>query len=143
MWFQAVERSCGLDEAVELDAQAWRGFAPIEARRIMARLQLTENGGLDALESALGQRMYAVLNRQSFERKEGMLRFFMNECRVQTSRKRKDLPDFSCKSVGLVEFTEFARAIDPRIKTRCIACPPDVHPADYYCGWEFSIDEQT
>lgn len=139
LWFQAVEQAFGLDKAIELDAEAWRGFAPIEARRIKARLGLPEKGGLDALEIALGHRLYAVLNRQTVEREEDKLLFHMNECRVQQARKRKDLPDFPCKSVGLVEFTEFAKAIDPRIQTRCISCPPDGHPAHFYCGWEFNL----
>jgi len=65
--------------------------------------------------------------------------FRMNQCRVQLARQRKNMPDFPCKSVGLVEYTNFARAIDPRIQTRCIACPPDEHPSDYYCAWEFWI----
>ena len=55
--------------------------------------------------------------------------FVMRDCRVQSARKRKGLPDFPCKSVGVVEYGEFAKTIDPRIRTRCIACPPDAHAA--------------
>jgi hypothetical protein len=44
--------------------------------------------------------------------------------------------------VGLVEYSTFAAEIDPRIKTDCIACPPDEHPDDYYCGWKFWIEEE-
>ena len=35
--------------------------------------------------------------------------------------------------------SERAKTIDPRIKTRCIGCPPDQHPDNYWCAWEFSI----
>jgi len=42
--------------------------------------------------------------------------------------------------VGIVEYSTFAKEIDPRIKTRCIVCPPDKHPDDYYCAWEFVIE---
>ena len=45
------------------------------------------------------------------------------------------------KSVGLVEYAEFAKTIDPRIKTICIACPPDKHPDEYYCAWKFYIND--
>jgi hypothetical protein len=65
----------------------------------------------------------------------------MLDCRVQSARKRKGLADHPCKSVGIVEYTEFAKTIDPRITTRCIACPPDVHPEEFWCAWEFSLQE--
>jgi hypothetical protein len=141
LWFQAVERRRGLDEAIAADAEAWERFSPIEARRIKQLLGLPERPGLEGLARALEYRLYAVLNRQTVELAEGRLRFFMNECRVQRARLRKGLPDFPCKPVGLVEYGEFARAIDPRLRARCITCPPDDHPADYFCGWEFWLEE--
>jgi len=65
----------------------------------------------------------------------------MNNCRVQYARKQRNLPDFPCKPVGVVEYGDFAKTIDPRIKTRCISCPPEPHPENYYCAWEFTIEE--
>jgi len=139
LWFQAVEKAHGLDEAIKLDAEAWRRFSPLEAKRIKALLGLPDNGGLEALQTALDYRLYAVLNRQSSELADGVLRFTMNDCRVQSARKRKGLPDFPCKPVGLVEYATFAETIDPRIETRCVACPPDNHPDEFFCRWEFRL----
>ncbi len=139
LWFQAVERVHGIDEAIRADTEAWEKFSPIEAGRIKRLLDLREQAGLEGLREALEYRMYAVLNRQSSEYVNGRLRFYMNDCRVQSARKRRGLPDFPCKPVGLVEYATFAKTIDPRIETTCIACPPDDHPDDYYCGWEFRI----
>ncbi|MCP4674716.1 MAG: hypothetical protein GY854_04215 [Deltaproteobacteria bacterium] len=143
LWFQAVEHSQNMERAIELDAEAWSRFSPIEAKRIKQFLGLPENGGLEALQEALEYRLYAVLNKQHSEMLEGKLRFYMNDCRVQSARKRKGLPDFPCKPVGLVEYETFAHTIDSRIRTRCITCPPDEHPEEYYCAWEFWIDETT
>ena len=141
LWFQAVERRRGLDEAIAADTEAWERFSPLEAARIKRLLGLPDRPGLDGLEQALEYRLYAVLNRQSAVRDGDRLQFFMNECRVQSARKRRGLPDFPCRPVGLVEYSKFAEAIDPRIRTRCIACPPDAHPDEYYCGWEFWIED--
>jgi len=103
-------------------------------------LGLPEQAGLDGLKQALNFRLYAYINKQSFiEETENSFVFQMNECRVQVARKRKGLDDYPCKSGGLVEYTNFAEAIDSRIKTECIACPPDKHPEEYYCAWRFSI----
>ncbi|MGB9803081.1 DUF6125 family protein [Desulfofundulus sp.] len=141
LWFQAVEREHGMEAAIRADAAAWEQFTVNEARRIMQLHGIPENGGIPALKKALGYRLYALLNRQEIvDVDENRIIFRMNDCRVQSARKRKKLPDFPCKTVGLVEYAGFARAIDPRIKTRCICCPPDEHPQEYYCAWEFWID---
>ena len=140
LWFQAVEEKYGMDAAIEADKKAWEKFTVIEAKRIKTMLGLPENGGLEALEKALEFRLYAFINKQeTVWRDEKTLEFRMKECRVQSARKRKQLPDFPCKPVGLVEYSGFAATIDSRIKTRCICCPPDAHPDEYHCAWEFSI----
>ncbi|MDH3543913.1 MAG: DUF6125 family protein [Desulfuromonadales bacterium] len=138
LWFQAVEQQYGIDTAIEIDTAAWEKFTVVEAKRIMARLGLEPGGGIPALVECLKHRLYARLNLQeSVEVSDARVVFRMVDCRVQSARKRKGLPDFPCKSVGLVEYAGFARTIDPRIKTNCIACPPDQHPAEFWCAWEF------
>lgn len=140
LWFQAVERRCGMETAIELDGQAWEKYTQIEAQRIMKRLGLQPGAGIPGLMQALEFRLYAYINRQSVvEYSDQHCIFRMESCRVQDARKRKNLPDFPCKPVGILEYTYFARTIDPRIETRCIACPPDPHPAEYCCSWEFRI----
>lgn len=142
LWFQAVENKCGIDTAIELDGQAWEQFTQIEAKRIMKRLNIKPGGGIPALIQALKFRLYAFINVQEVtEVSENRCVFRMLNCRVQEARKRKNLPDFPCKPVGIIEYTYFAKTIDSRIKTRCVACPPDPHPEDYYCCWEFTIEE--
>lgn len=142
LWFQAVENKCGIDTAIELDGQAWEQFTQIEAKRIMTRLNIKPGGGIPALIQALKFRLYAFINVQEVtEVSENRCVFRMLNCRVQEARKRKNLPDFPCKPVGIIEYTYFAKTIDSRIKTRCVACPPDPHPEDYYCCWEFTIEE--
>ncbi len=141
LWFLQVEKAHGLEEAIQLDAQAWEQFTVVEAKRIMKRLGIAPGGGLPALKLALGYRLYAYLNVQEIiDVDDHTILFRMNECRVQQARQREHRPDFPCKPVGLVEYANFARTIDPRIRTRCIACPPDAHPADFWCAWEFSIE---
>jgi len=138
-WFLAVEERLGMETAIELDTKSWACFSPVEARRIMQTFDIPAGGGLDALEKALGFRLYAAVNRQEAERVDGhTLRFRMVECRVQQARQRKGLPPFPCKSVGLVEYTQFARTVDPRIETKCVHAPPD-EVTDCNCTWEFRL----
>ena len=141
-WFQAVEKEYGLDKAIELDVAQWRRFTVIEAKRIMKRFDIKEGEGIPALMKALQFRVYANINVQEIvEISNTRCVFRMNNCRVQYARNQRNLPDFPCKPVGIVEYGDFAKTIDPRIKTRCIACPPDGHPDEYYCAWEFTIEQ--
>jgi hypothetical protein len=141
VWFQAVEQAHGLEAAMAADTEAWRRFAPIEARRIMRRFDIADGGGLEALAQVLSRRMYAAVNEWSIEGPtDGVLRFHMVTCRVQVARHRKSLPPFPCKPVGTVEFTSLAQAVDPRIQVRCLACPPDQREDDApWCAWEFTL----
>ncbi len=140
LWFLAVEGKFDQDTAIELDGIAWETFTVIEAKRIMKRHRIEPGGGIPALAKALCCRMYALINNNEIvEQTDTRLVYRMNNCRVQDARKRKGLPDFPCKPVGLIEYTGFARTIDPRIETRCIACPPDEGERDYACSWEFTI----
>ena len=142
LWFQTVEKSHGMEAAIAADVEAWRSFTVIEAKRIMERLGMKPGGGIPALVECLKHRLYARLNLQDVtEQTATRVVFRMLDCRVQSARKRRGLADFPCRPVGMVEYAEFAKAIDPRIKMNCVACPPDDHPEEYWCAWEFTIDE--
>ncbi len=141
IWFQAVEKQQGMNDAKRCNDTCWSRFSPFEAMRIKKLLNLPENGGIPALKKALAFRLYALINRQSIEDvDENCFIFRMNACRVQDARKRRGLPDYPCKSAGLVEYPRFADTIDSRIRTECVGCPPDDHPDDWFCAWKFTLD---
>jgi len=67
-WFLAAEpKRFNMETAIDLDASSWKRFAVAEARRIMTTFNIPANGGLEALEKALGLRLYAVINSQRTE----------------------------------------------------------------------------
>ena len=140
VWFQAVEFESGMNDAKRCNDSCWAHFSPFEAWSIKKYLDLPQKPGLEGLKKALGFRLYARINTQSFiDESSDSFIFQMNECRVQHARKRKGLDDYPCKSGGIVEYTYFARSIDSRISTECIGCPPDEHPDEWYCAWRFKI----
>ncbi|MDT8273977.1 MAG: DUF6125 family protein [Desulfomonilia bacterium] len=143
LWFQEIEQGEEMFTAKRTNDTCWTSFSPYEAFRIRRLCSLPEQSGIMGLRQALSMRMYAVVNRQSFEMDDGgkTLIFRMENCRVQSKRKEKGLDDYPCKSAGMVEYSTFARAIDPRISTACIACPPDPHPDSFFCAWRFTIEK--
>ena len=140
VWFQAVEFSSGMEDARRCNELCWAQFSPYEAWTIKKYLNLSEKPGIEGLKKALNFRVYARINTQSIvdEGPDGFV-LQMNECRVQSARRRKGLDDHHCKSAGLIEYSYFARAVDSRIQTECIACPPDEHPEEWYCAWRFKV----
>jgi hypothetical protein len=144
LWFQAVEQEYGMDAAVTMDRKVWKQYAGIEARRIKERLGLPERGGLDALETAFENRLFTHVNESEILRPdEKSLIFTMKTCRVQAARERRGMPLFPCRSVGLVEFPVFARAIDSRVVTECLSCPPETQAGTRYCSWKFTLAETS
>jgi len=142
VWFQAVESTRDMFDAKRCNDTCWTRFSPFEAWSIKEFLSLPDYAGLDGLRKALRFRMYARVNVQSIiDESPTSVVFQMNDCRVQSARKRRGLEDYPCKSAGLVEYRMFGEAIDPRILTECIGCPPDTHPDEWHCAWRFTLKE--
>ena len=148
LWFQAVEDADGLEAAIAADEKAMAGFAANEGRRLKEFLGLPERPGLDGLEQALKFRLYAHLNEHAAVREAGRpgapeaLVFRMKTCRVQAARERKGMAAFPCRSVGIIEYTKFAQAIDPCIQVECLSCPPQRSDGEAWCAWRFTVLEQ-
>lgn len=139
-WFLAAEKLLNLDKAIEIDTESWRIFTIVEAKRIMKEFNIPANSDLDGLKKALELRLYASINLQEIKfESPNELVLKMKTCRVQAARERKNLEFFPCKPVGIEEYTGFAKTINPKIKTECIACPPDKLERDFHCGWRFSL----
>ncbi|MDQ1239150.1 MAG: hypothetical protein QG577_1335 [Thermodesulfobacteriota bacterium] len=140
-WFQAVEAVHGMTVAKEINDQCWFNFAAIEAFKILSFCGLEKGCGLQGLQQSLEFRTYSIINSHSSHIElDGSLLFVMEECRVQSSRRRKNLADYPCKSAGMIEYSQFATCIDPGITTECLYCPPDPMEKDQFCGWLFKID---
>jgi hypothetical protein len=143
LWFQSVESAYGMNDAKRCNDSCWTRFSPFEAWSIKEFLGLAEHAGIEGLKSALRFRMYASVNVQTIiEEGPNSIVFQMNDCRVQSARKRRGLDDYPCKSAGLVEYSRFAEGVDSEIQTECIGCPPDPHPEEWFCAWRFTIPEK-
>lgn len=141
VWFQSIEQKSGMDEAMFHDAEAWRRFTVIEAKRIKEFLKLPDNSGVNGLEKALRLRFYANINKDLIEIDGNTLTYTAMECRVQTARARKGMPFHPCKSVGEIEYSGFAKVIDERFVCECVSCYPDITDNSCCCKWRFTLKE--
>ena len=139
VWFQSIERKLGMEEAMYHDLEAWKRYTVIEARRIKEFLKLEEHPGLDGLAKALGLRFYANINEDQIEIDRNTLTYTSIHCRVQRARERKGMPFHPCKTVGIVEYSEFAKAMDDRLTCECVSCYPDITDDSCCCKWKFTL----
>ncbi len=140
IWFQELEALYDMDLAKRANDSVWARYAPYEAEDIRLFLGLPPACGLQGLRAALPLRSAALINTYAYEwDTAGALLLRVQECRIQTARRRRGLPDYPCKSAGLVEHVFFARALDPRIEIQCLGCPPEEHAGDWCCAWRFSL----
>lgn len=142
VWFQSVEKAYGMDTAMRHDLEIWERFTVIEAQKVKAFLGLPDRPGLEGLAEALRFRLYGNINQDEIRWEEGALIYRTISCRVQYARLRKSMPLHPCRAVGIVEYSGFAREIDPRIRCECLSCYPEIHDKTCHCAWRFTLEEE-
>lgn len=142
VWFQSIEKTDGMDTAIEHDRNAWRRFTETEAKRLKKFLNLPEYPGLDGLYQALSLRFSGIANPkvELIQESSSSLIYRIVECRVQNARSSKGMPYHPCKSVGIIEHEFFAKIIDSRIACEPISCFPDVTDNSCACSWRFTLN---
>lgn len=142
VWFQSVEQQYGIEEALKHDANAWRRYTVIEARRIKTFLNLSDRPGIEGLRKALLTRFYGLLNHNEIIiENERTLVYRVVTCRVQYARTKKKMTYHPCKPVALIEYSYFAKEIDDRFETEAISCHPEVTDPTCNCSWRFTLKE--
>lgn len=143
VWFQSIEKTNGMDAAMQHDRNAWRRFTETEAKRLKKFLNLPEHPGLDGLYQALSLRFSALANPkvEFIHESSHSLVYRIVECRVQNARFAKGMPYHPCKSVGIIEHEFFAKIIDSRIECEPISCFPGVTDKSCACSWRFTLKE--
>ena len=140
LWFQSVEQKYGMEEAMEHDHAVWEKFTVIEAKRIKNFLKLPEQAGIEGLKQALKMRLYANINHDDIIIEGNTLIYRTTECRVQHARSSKNMPLHPCRSVGIIEYTGFAKTIDSRFSCECLSCYPDIIDDTCHCAWKFVLN---
>lgn len=142
LWFRSVETQYGLEAAARLDLTNWERQAVIEAERIKEVLNLNE-GGLSSILAVLSFMSWQLVS-PIFQREEespGRIVFYYPRCPIQEGRKRQGKQEFPCKSMKLTLLSNIARVIEPGAIVKCLVCPPDPHPEEFWCKWELTMKE--
>jgi hypothetical protein len=142
LYFLGIEELNGTEVATKIDAQVWAVMGKIEARKLKEFLSITGTD-IPSMMNALQYTTWAL----DLEDKEIMIKkdhaVIRNvRCRVQNTRLSKGLKEFGCKPVRFGFLKAFAKEFNPDIVVKCTVCPPDNHPENLWCQWEFTLKEK-
>ncbi len=138
-YYLFIEEKYGTEVATEIDRKVWEVMGKIEARKIKKLFEI-KNNDIPSLMKALsfsGWSMDLEDKEIIIQKEKGILR--NTRCRVQNNRLKNGLTEFGCKPVRFGFLKSFAKEFNPDIKVKCNVCPPDKHPDDLWCEWEFSL----
>jgi len=138
LWFLAVEDRFGLDAAVELNEKIWEDMGRRSAREIKRRFKI-EDRGLKGFVKAIKYFPWTIIIGYEIEESSDKVTIKVPSCPPQVARIKSGRGEFPCREMHLREFRAFAAEIDERIEVKCIFAPPDEHPEDCFCTWEFRI----
>jgi len=142
LYYLGIEEDYGTESATEIDRKVWEIMGKIEARKIKELFDIKGND-ISSMMNALrysGWTLDLEDKEIIVEENRGILRNV--KCRVQNTRIRKDLDEFGCKPVRFGFLKAFAKEFNPDIIVKCNVCPPDKHPDDLWCEWEFTTKKQ-
>jgi hypothetical protein len=140
LYFLGIEKRFGTDAAAEVDAAVWKVMASIEARSLQKMFRGQENPSILLIMDLLRKSSWALdqpFKTTEINDKHAVL--WVKKCRTQETRIDKGLPEFPCKRVRFGYLQEFAKTLNPKVAVKCLVCPPDKHPADSWCKWEFAL----
>ena len=140
LWFTLVEEKLGLDAALEIDAEVWRRLCLVQARRIQKYFPIDEGSPIRNLIKVIElDPLLAVFKPKAVELTDNRAVLRFTDCPPQKARIRDGRGEFPCKAVGIALLGSYAEVIDPQIKMSCLTCPPDAHPAQFWCEWQFEL----
>jgi len=142
LYFIGIEERYGTEVATQIDANVWAIMGKIEARKLKEFLEITETD-ISSMMKALQYTTWALdLEDKEIIIKKDYALIRNIRCRVQNTRKSKGLKEFGCKPVRFSFLKAFAKEFNPDIVVKCNICPPDVHPDNLWCQWEFTYKER-
>jgi hypothetical protein len=142
LYFLGIEELYGTEVATKIDARVWAIMGKIEARKLREFLGITKTD-IPSMMIALHYTTWALdLEDKEIIVKKDHALIRNISCRVQNTRKNKDLKEFGCKPVRFGFLKAFAKEFNPDIVVKCNICPPDKHPDYLWCEWEFTYKKR-
>jgi hypothetical protein len=137
-WFLEAEKTFNLKVAEKLDEHVWSTIGTHMAKDIKQRFKISKKG-IDAVAEALSYNPWATITKYIVQKEKDKTVLSVPICPPQMARKKHRKNEFLCRNMHLMFFANFAKEIDEKVKVKCLFAPPDPHPKDVWCKWEFTL----
>jgi hypothetical protein len=140
LYFLGIEKKFGTEAATEIDAGVWEVMAAMEAKSLQKMFQVGENPDVPTIMNLLRKSSWALDQPfKTVEISDKRATLSIDKCRTQEARLSKGLSEFPCKKVRFSYLKNFAKTLNSKVEVNCIVCPPDAHPKNLWCKWEFKL----
>ena len=142
LYYLGIEKEFDTESATEIDRKVWEVMGKIEARKLKKLFEISGNDIASMIRALRLSGWTLDLEDKEIDVKKDKTILRNVKCRVQNTRIKKGLTEFGCKPVRWGFLKAFAKEFNPDIEVKCNVCPPDKHPDDLWCEWEFAIREK-
>jgi hypothetical protein len=140
LYFLGIEKHFGTEAATEIDAGVWEAMAAIEAKSLQKMFRVSEDPDIPVIADLLRKSSWALDQPfKTVELNAKRATLSITKCRTQETRLSKGLNEFPCKKVRFGYLKNFAKTLNPKVEVNCLVCPPDKHPKELWCKWEFKL----
>ena len=140
LWFTLVEEKYGLDVALDIDVEVWRRLCLTHGRRLLKTFAIKNDNPIQALASMIQvDPILFIYKPEIVTLNDSKVVFRCTNCPPQKARIRDGRGEFPCKPAGIAMLAAYAELVDSRVKLSCLTCPPDPHPPQFWCEWQYEI----
>lgn len=133
-----INNAYGEEAAVKADAHCFPANARAQMYRLRKMFDLKDD--LPSLMDAMVlSTIWVNSDYDIWKVDENRFKIKVTNCYQQVRRLEDGLGEFACKEAGVAICDAAARVINPKAEVKCLVCPPDEHPDDVWCEWEFEL----
>jgi hypothetical protein len=133
-----INNEYGEEAAVKADGHCFPANAKVQMYRLKKMLGLGDD--LQALMDAMIlSTIWVNCDYEIIRPDERRFRIKVTNCYQQVRRVEDGLDELGCKPAGIAICEAAAKVINPKAEVTCLVCPPDDHPSDVWCDWEFLL----